>query len=206
MLSHELKLPMWAGYRAGPTDSPFNGEVEVTFHGKTPTPAQIAALDTARTHAVRMQETLLSAIVAAYPTLREWQDRPKAITKAELRDHVQLYEVVVTTQERDGEAYLGYLFACDWDPSGFVVLAHRDRIVSVGGFEVLEYPLVDAQASASPAKAAMGKDRGAAADEATKQRPREAGKAETKRKPTGRVPSTPKKAPRTSSKRRAKKR
>ncbi len=44
----ELALPMWAGYRAGPNDTPFHGDAEVTFHGKHLTAGQLAALDTAR--------------------------------------------------------------------------------------------------------------------------------------------------------------
>ncbi len=150
----ELALPVWAGYRAGPNDTPFHGDAEVTFHGKHPTAGQLAALDTARARAAQIQGLLLDAIVAAYPMLRHVHDRPKSITKEALKDHVQLYEVVVTKQELGGEAYLAYIFACDWDPSGFVVLAYRDRVVSVGGLEVLEYPLVDAQRSAPPPKAA----------------------------------------------------
>jgi hypothetical protein len=154
--THDLELPMWAGYRAGAADTPSSGAVEVSFHGTSPTPPQLAARATADARAASMQDTLLDAIVTAYPTLREWHDRSEAVTKAELKDRVQLYELVVTTQERAGEAYVGYLFACDWDPSGLVVLAHRARVVSVGGFEVLEYPLNDAHApaTADAAKAA----------------------------------------------------
>jgi hypothetical protein len=140
---------MWARYRAGAADSPSSGDIEITFHGGRPTDVQLAAVDATRARAAPMQEILLGAIVAAYPTLRAWQDRSKSLTKGELKDRIQLYEVIIAKEAHANVAYVAYVFACEWDPSGFVVLTHGDRVVSVGGLEVLEYPLKDASRSIS---------------------------------------------------------
>jgi hypothetical protein len=82
---------------------------------------------------------------------------------------------VVVRDAHEKIAYVGYVFACAWDPSGVVVVMHRDRPVRVGGLEALEQPVVDPARSTPEPKAPSATDRRrvvAAARKRAKKNPR----------------------------------
>jgi hypothetical protein len=147
-----MRLRVWAGYRLRKSAKPSTGNLTITLHGKRPMKAQRAAMAYAKKHAAQLVPVVLNAIVAAYPTLRPWKPRPKTMTAARLRVYVQPYGLTVLRDAHDGVAYLGYDFQCRWDPSGIVVLMHRDRVVRVGGLEALEQPVPDAARTAPKPK------------------------------------------------------
>jgi hypothetical protein len=142
-LPRTIELPMWAGYRAGARAKASFGQIKVAHHGSRVTDRQHEALAATEARAATMRPTVLDAIVKGYSTLRQWKPRPKTMSKAQLKPHVELWEVILTTDHHDGVGYVSYVFSCSWDPSGIYVLTHGDRVVSVGGSEVLEYPHAD---------------------------------------------------------------
>ena len=164
-----IQLPMWAGYRRGREDDASTGEVEVRIHAGPVTTRQRAAIAATVRRGTPMKAVLLDAIVSAYPTFREWQPRPRSITKAELKKRALLWGIIVTRDHHEDVAYVGYVFSCTWDPSGFVVLTHGDRVVSAGGLEVLEYPHRDAVRSAPKPRSVTPAQRRAAKAGAEKQ-------------------------------------
>jgi hypothetical protein len=134
---------MWAGYRAGKEAEPSTGEIRVSFHPGRLVARRRAAVEATRERAARMQPRLLDAIVAAYPTLQQSKPEPSTVTRAMLESLIRLWGITVTSDHHDDIAYVAYFFSCAWHYSGFVALTHGDRVVSVGGLEVLTYPLAD---------------------------------------------------------------
>ena len=125
-----ITLPVWAGYRKGLQAKPSTGKVKIQLHhGVRVTERVHTAIAAAKTRAKSMQVILLDAIVVAYPTFRQWHERPATTTAAELAQRVALYELVLPDDHHDGIAYVAYMFSCDWDPSGFVVVTHGERVV-----------------------------------------------------------------------------
>lgn len=137
-----VRLPIWASFRAGDRE-PSRGKVEIMLHGNRPSAAQKKARASIEKRAAAMQPLLLDAIIAAYPTFRDWNPRPKSVTKTTLRKLIDLREVIVLADQHEKVAYLSYYFSCAWDPSGFHVITHDSRVVCAGGSEVLEYPIAD---------------------------------------------------------------
>lgn len=123
-----IALPVWKGFRGS------SGEIEVSYHGARSTPRQRAAIAATQKRAAKMKPVVLAAILAAFP---------KRLTKATLAKKIELWEVIATRDHFEGVAYVAYMFECTWDRSGFVVLTHGDRVISVGTFDVLEYPHKD---------------------------------------------------------------
>jgi hypothetical protein len=142
-LPETIDLPMWVGFRAGARAKASTGQIAVEHHGDRVTDRQRAALAATKRRAATMKPVLLDAIVKAYPSFRQWRKRPKTITKSQLKERVELYEVLLTTDHFQGVGYVAYGFSCAWDPSGIVVLTHGDRVVAAGDFDVLEYPHAD---------------------------------------------------------------
>jgi hypothetical protein len=142
-LPEHIRLSMWAGYRAGARAKASDGEMQVHFHGARATDRQRDALEATRKRATTMKAVLLDAIVAAYPTFREWKRRPKSITRPQLKERTELWEILLSKDHHQGVAYVAYVFSCAWDPSGVYVLTHGDRVVAAGGSEVLGYPHQD---------------------------------------------------------------
>lgn len=131
--------------------------MNVDFHGARKTDRQKAAVFATQKRAgtPAMKDKLLDAIVERYPTLRKWnKGAPKTITKAGLKKHVQLWEILISTDHHQDVAYVFYMFSCSWDPSGFQVLTHGDRVVGVGDADsdLLCYPHADPERTPPKAK------------------------------------------------------
>ncbi len=137
-----ITLRGWAGYRAGRA-KPSTGVIQVDHHGGKVTDRQRAALAATVKRAAALKPAIVEAILRGYPTLRAWKPRPKKMTATRLKQHVALWEVLLTKDHHAGVGYVSWGFECGWDPSGFHVLTHGDRIVAVGDSEVLRYPHAD---------------------------------------------------------------
>jgi hypothetical protein len=148
-----LKMPIWAGFRAGAHNEPCDGTIEVDFHGSRATQRQLDAVAATQKRAKAMQPKVLDALLQAYPKLEKLhpvlqrshglKKKPEKMTKAAMKSHFALWEILVTSDHHDDVAYVSYNFATSWHPSGTHVLTHGDRIVAVGDSEVLTYPHAD---------------------------------------------------------------
>lgn len=142
-IGNTIGVRAWAGFRAGTEDAESDGSIGVSIHGKQETEAQTRALRYVVEHADEMLPVVLDAVVEGYASLRQRRPRPAQVTRTSLRELVSLYGVIAMNDEHEGVAYTAYQLACSWDPSGVTVVTHRDRVVAVGGLEVLEYPVAD---------------------------------------------------------------
>ncbi|MFT3712004.1 MAG: hypothetical protein QM817_30550 [Archangium sp.] len=150
-------MPWWKGYRAGSQSAePSSGAMQINYHGARVTAGQQRAVERAVVSAPRMQATILEAIVQAYPA--------KA-TRSSLKKLIEPWELLVMKESHEGLAYVAWGFSCAWDPSGFYVMTHAERIVAVGDFDVLTYPIADPQRaprtirSATPAQRTAARER-----------------------------------------------
>ncbi len=152
----EVVLPSWAGfqsrrgaYGAVNSHAASDGSARLTVtspSGDPPTPPiaeQVRAFGLLRDNEREVADSVLRAIFAAYPGLRDsyGYDEEEAaelmpdIERAEqLRGLMGLSHVHVLNVAKDGVAYIGFEFGCAWDGEhGLGVMTHRDRVVEVGG-------------------------------------------------------------------------
>jgi hypothetical protein len=145
-------LPVWAGFqsRRGPycaidRHEPSDGSVRVSVKpaGAEPTGAQRAAYEFLLAEQRAIRDAVLARILAEYPEIKRQYELdtdealPEVNDAAEFRSLLGLANVHVLTVERDGRAYLGLEFGCEWEEEhGLGVLTHGARVVDVGHAEV----------------------------------------------------------------------
>lgn len=152
-----ILLPAWAGYqdRSGSYSSKrpskqSDGLVQLTIDvlsdekRSNPTPAQSAAYTHLLKNQKQVQKAILLDVFGRYPDYRasylaefdldETDDRLPILKRhQQLKDLVGLSSVFVHTVEKDGIAYVGYEFGCDWEEEhGFGAMMHKDRVVEIG--------------------------------------------------------------------------
>ncbi len=95
------------------------------------TPAQLAAYDQVFERLDETQQAILRALEADESIQRQMAAE---LPGTPLRDAIRLTVVHVLNPQREGEAYVGYQFACGWDDEHELgVMTHRGRVVSIGG-------------------------------------------------------------------------
>ncbi|MBR2637066.1 MAG: hypothetical protein IKD34_08540 [Oscillospiraceae bacterium] len=146
-LSGEIILPAWENWQ---TDEMAQQPVRIDFGGDRPdegqelTDSYRTALSFLVTAQEPMKKVLLLAIARHLAQLEEDMlggdleddfDLPGIPQVQELSDlmgEMQLEEVHILPVEKDGLCYMGYVFACSWDPDGIGIMTHGQRIVEVG--------------------------------------------------------------------------
>jgi hypothetical protein len=119
-----------------------------------PTPEQVAAFRHLLDHEASVAAAVERALLGYYPGARarnldafggdsliieeESERMPEVITDvAGLVPLIGLSAVHVLAEARDGIAYVGFEFGCEWDEEhGAGVMTHRGRIVAVGQADV----------------------------------------------------------------------
>ncbi len=150
-------LPAWSGFqsRRGPytsidQDEPSDGTVRVTVTPKTegaraPTAGQLAAYAFLKAEQDAIAHAILDRLLTIYPAEKlayeeavddTWPELPEVSEPEQFRSLIGLGCVHVLTVERDGMAYVGFEFGCDWEDHGLGVLTHGSRVVEVGHAEV----------------------------------------------------------------------
>jgi hypothetical protein len=152
-----IQLAAWDGYqdRSGSygskrTSKKSDGLVQLTINvlsdeeRSNPTLAQSAAYTHLLKNQKQIQKAILLAIFERYPEYRasyladydldETDDRLPILKRhQQLKDLVGLSGVFVHTVEKDGIAYVGYEFGCDWEEEhGLGAMMHMDRVVEIG--------------------------------------------------------------------------
>ncbi len=152
-----IQLPAWVGYqnRSGAYGSKraskkLDGLVQLTIdvlsdeQRSHPTPAQSAAYTHLLKNQKQIQKAILLDLFERYPAYRtaylagycleETSDELPILKRhQQLKDLVGLSSLFVHTVEKDGIAYVGYEFGCDWDEEhGFGAMMHMDRVVEIG--------------------------------------------------------------------------
>ncbi len=147
-------LPSWAGFQSrggayGARDraEPSRGRVKVRISTPLDTPvlphaSQVAAYRWLKEHEADVARAVRDAAFAYYPGaraewLRDYPDEAAALPvladPADLAKVMGLHDVHVIATAKDGFAYIGFEFGCDWDDEhGFGVMTHKDRVVAVG--------------------------------------------------------------------------
>lgn len=149
--------------RSGPYGSQDNDDneyfrISIEAPGKHQPPSleQAAAFEFLMTNHLHVYETVMNAAFAIYPSEREAYRDGYGLTRAtgkllealereygesvpamssaeELSAVMGLNQIHILSYAKDGVAYLGFEFGCNWDEEhGFGVLMHKDRIVEVG--------------------------------------------------------------------------
>jgi hypothetical protein len=152
-------LPSWAGFqkRLGAYASisgaePSTGEVQLSVSSPdadipdAPSEAQIKAFNYVRENDQAMRDKVLEAIFDVYPKWREsykeflaeeLEERMPALhSPSDLKTLIGISTVHVLSAEKDGLAYVGFEFGCEWEEEhGLGVMSHGNRIIDVGSAE-----------------------------------------------------------------------
>jgi hypothetical protein len=109
--------------------------------GRPPAVEQADALRYLLEHEEAIRDTLVAAIFAEYPGIRErllgegladGPDLPALERPEQLRSHIGLSTVHVLPVVKDDAAYIGFEFGCTWDEEhGLGVMTHQGRIVEL---------------------------------------------------------------------------
>ncbi|WP_394831655.1 hypothetical protein LVJ94_34595 [Pendulispora rubella] len=142
----DVRLAVWAGFRAGKRAKPSKGDVCVSVGGDAMvedddeiTAEQHTAYRTILDDADAMQHAIVDAIVLEYPKIRAkyngfQMQMPAQIDATSIRDLIELTSISIHNVHADGVAYVGYSLACAWDSEHSVgVMTHGRRVVEVGG-------------------------------------------------------------------------
>jgi hypothetical protein len=108
-----------------------------------PSNGQESAFIFLRDNDALMRDKVIRAIFDAYPTMRESaaaffgkglnEIMPHLQTPSDLKPMIGLSTIHISDVEKDGAAYIGFEFGCDWEQEhGLGVMTHKDRIVEVG--------------------------------------------------------------------------
>jgi hypothetical protein len=150
-------LPSWAAFQSrggsyGARDRKRSGgRVRVSIatpfdRYAPPHDAQLAAYRWLKEHEPQVAAVVLDAAFRAYPDGRaEWlshypdeaSDLPVIASPGDLAAVMGLHDIHILATARDGAAYIGFEFGCNWDDEhGFGVLTHLDRVIEHGSAHV----------------------------------------------------------------------
>jgi len=147
-----ISLPAWKGFQSrqgwyGSKDSNelSNGEVKVFVNGrqvdqvKTTTEEQINALGFLNDNDAKIRDAILQALLEEIPEIRDiYEDLvPEINSIADFKPLLGLSIIHVMDSDKDGFAYIGYEFGCDWDEEhGIGVMMHKDRVLEIGQADI----------------------------------------------------------------------
>jgi hypothetical protein len=107
-----------------------------------PTEEQVGAYEFLKQNEGAVAKAVLKAVFDDYPRLRkgfgkdEWEEMGARIQQVnqteEMKRFVGIESARVMNLEKDGRAYLGLEFNCNWDQKGFDVVVHGFRVVEIG--------------------------------------------------------------------------
>jgi hypothetical protein len=149
--------------RSGPycsqeTDDAESFTISIEAAGKQvpPTLEQAAAFEFLMLNHLRVHEVVMDAAFTSYPNNRQdYRDGygltgatgkllevlerdygstvPELASAAELDKVMGLNQIHILSYAKDGVAYIGFEFGCNWDEEhGFGILMHKERIVEIG--------------------------------------------------------------------------
>jgi hypothetical protein len=145
----KIRLPVWTAFRLPTGDSvkphsPADSSITVTViphdpkRDRTPSEAQRKAFHYQIDHGTEVVSAILGALPKYYRDLREdWgvdaKDMPEITEPEKFRSLIGPPQLIVHPVVKDGTAYIGLLFGCEWDPEhDFGVMLHGSRIVGLG--------------------------------------------------------------------------
>jgi hypothetical protein len=144
----QITLPAWIGFQSrqgfyGSKDSSgtSNGLVKVHINGrqvdyvKTTTQEQINALIFLHDNADKIRDGILNALFNELSVIKEIYEGlvPEINSISDFKNVLGLSIIHVMDSDKDGIAYLGYEFGCDWDDEhGLGVMMHKERVIGIG--------------------------------------------------------------------------
>lgn len=105
---------------------------------KIVTQEQIDAISYLSQNSLRIKNSLLLALLNELPRLWEiYDDLIPAINSIDdFNQFMGLSQIHILPSARDGYAYVGFEFGCDWDEEhGVGVMMHRERVIEIGAAE-----------------------------------------------------------------------
>lgn len=141
--------PAWVGFgsRIGEDGTPSDGSFTVCVppravkRDRIPTEAQKRAFQFQVDHAGEVANAILNALPKYYADLRqEWMltadEMPDITDSQKFKSLIELGSITVHPFMKDGLAYVGLLFACEWDSENqFGVMLHGSQIVGMGDYD-----------------------------------------------------------------------
>jgi hypothetical protein len=107
-----------------------------------PTSEQEGAYEFLKQNEQAIGKAVLKAVFDEYPRLRkgfgkdEWEEMGARVMQVnqmeEMKVMIGIESARVMNLEKDGRAYLGFEFNCNWDQKGFDVVTHGFRVVEIG--------------------------------------------------------------------------
>lgn len=158
----EAVLPEWAGfqtrrgwYNAVNSPDPSDGSVRLRVirprgAQREPAAEQSTAFEHLCANGALVRDAILAAVFAEYPKFREdyldcFDDEegedfadiaagvPEVSSSHGLRSLMGLGNVFILDVFRDGMAYVGFEFGCEWESEhGLGVMTHGDRVIDIG--------------------------------------------------------------------------
>ena len=105
---------------------------------KIVTQEQVDAISYLSRNSLQIRDSLLSALLYELPRLREIYDDliPAVNSIDDFNQIMGLSQIHILPSARDGYAYVGFEFGCDWDEEhGVGVMMHRERVIEIGAAE-----------------------------------------------------------------------
>lgn len=144
----QITLPAWIGFQSrqgfyGSKDrnGTSNGLVKVLINGrqvdyvKTTTQEQINALSFLHDNADKIRDEILNALFNELSVIKDiYEDLvPEINNISDFKNVLGLSTIHVMDSDKDGIAYLGYEFGCDWDDEhGLGIMMHKERVIEIG--------------------------------------------------------------------------
>ena len=144
-----LIVPAWRGFqsRQGAYNSidkaeKSDGRVKVNVQGlpvdsnSVISEAQINSIKYLVDNSIQVREAILRDLLNDYPNAKGiYEDyMPDITTTEQYKDIIGLSYIHVMSAEKDGFAYTGFQFGCDWDDEhGLGIMTYKDKILAIGG-------------------------------------------------------------------------
>jgi hypothetical protein len=136
-----IMLPSWSSFMQRPADDASDVRLSIWVHDGDPPPPpsreQAAAFQYLLDHDKALADTIVHEVFEESP----WDivdDEEYDIEEPDgLRTRIGLTDILLHTVSKDGLAYVGFQFECDWyQGHGLGVMMHGDRVVAIGGADV----------------------------------------------------------------------
>ncbi|HEY1174202.1 MAG TPA: hypothetical protein VGH19_22745 [Verrucomicrobiae bacterium] len=150
----EVTLPAWRRFIVLGGDFVLSVDSRSKQEAIPPGAEQLATFQHLLRDQTQLRETVLQAIFADYPRLREcYGDFPRPENMPEISNHEELLRLIklntvhIMSNQKDGLTRLGFQFSCKWDEEhGLGVSTHLGKVVAMGGADEAfsdYYPALD---------------------------------------------------------------
>ncbi len=150
-----IQLPAWqcfqsrqGAYASVDSTTPSDGTVRLRIDNEenkqtAPSPEQVKAYQYLLANQEQIRDAMLEALLVEYENLRDVygydeeeaaQYMPPVQKASDFKKLIGLSSVHISYVQKDGVAYIGYVFGCTWDDEhGLGIMSHQQRVIEIGG-------------------------------------------------------------------------